>query len=86
MFFVKILGSRDSDHEVTKLKACLESPDKKHWAKTASSFLGCRVFLHSVSSFPTPSSYTQCANSELRHSQHCKKKNNREPSIKKRYV
>ena len=57
--FVKILGSRDSDHEVTKLKACLESPDKKHWAKTASSFLGWRVFLHSVSSFPTPSSYTQ---------------------------
>ena len=55
MFFVKILGSRDSDHEVTKLKACLESPDKKHWAKTASSFLGCRffdtqfhVFLHTV--------------------------------------
>ena len=55
MFFVKILGSRDSDHEVTKLKACLESPDKKHWAKTASSFLGCRffdtqfhLFLHTV--------------------------------------
>ena len=33
-----------------------------------------QVFWHSVSSFPTPSSYTQCANSELRHSQHCKKK------------